>query len=1130
MDKTTYMKTIKTKIYLISFFCALACSHDIKPTKTDTVNRLARFKRHHNSLAYQVDATATVQEEPENDTSSEEDTPEETPATAPTPTPAAPASTQATTTTTTDTKTTSAPAAPSTATPPAQTGSAATPATTTTTTTATSTATPAAAHQPAPQATATTTTTVTPAPSPTASGDAPAQPSSEPSQPAVSTTTTTTQPATPTPQVTPPAQPAPSTPSASAAPTPSTTTAQPTPSAAPAPTVQSTPSQPTTTATTTQPTTTPSSAPATPPSASESAVTIDKSGAPVTQNGLPQAEPPKSERKPLVSDIDQPMDLSKEPVAPITGPSETHSSLRSDNEDEDYDDVTESKKPSQPERKESLQQAGPIQEVKEIGHTQEVVRTFDDPEQDVIEFQFEDADLQNLVKQVSDFFDVTFITDDMISPISQNGKAIKGNKISFRTEKPLSKKEAWNLFQTFLDVAGFSLVPLPEPSSFRIVKTEAARKSAIPTFIGVKSDTLPDSDQLIRYLYFVQNIPVKMLESIITELRSTASTCVFLTEINGFVLTDKAYNIKSLMNIINELDQVALPQEVSVLKLKRANAQDVKALYDSIAKVDDKNRPFQMKKESVASYFPENVRMIAEPRTNSLILLGSHAAIKKIENFITTHVDVEIGKPYSPLRIYELKYADASTIASIMTELTQFGKDTPVGRAGGVRDGDKYMRQMAFTPELATNRLIIRGDEEDYVKAREIIKILDEPQPQIALEVLVIAITVGDQKSLGTQLRSAQPGINGLVGDNVKYQTSGNFMSSVTGSSIVTTDTNPGVNRLLGNLITLAKGAFAGNTLVTLGGDKFGIWGIFNILQTVTDAEIVSNPFIVATNKQKAIVSIGETRRVVSGIVSGATGNINSFTDDTASLSVEITPQINSDGMIVLDLDINIDTFVNQVDLTSATKNTKNIKTTTIVADREVLALGGLVKNTINNSTNKVPLLGNIPIIGWLFKNRLKTQTKDNLLVLISSRIIKPDAAEHMTDFTKHRVQDYIADKNVINKSYEQMDPVQKFFFNEKKNSSETSIDNLLFARSKEILKESKEEEKQVTQTRKNRRKRRQRQRDNTPEPAKDPLYNEPVVPGMMESLEQMQVAQQQKKSDPSIKDIFDGYTKGTMG
>jgi len=821
--------------------------------------------------------------------------------------------------------------------------------------------------------------------------------------------------------------------------------------------------------------------------------------------------------EPISSDISE----SDSPVLPAPTPLVAQTVPLNDGEDDDYDDLGDEEKETKPaepiqEVTEQVINKGPgfVVEEKTIVHPTESL-----DQQDVIEFQFEDADLQNLVQQVSLLYGVTFIPDDAINPLPQNGKAVTGNKISFRTEKPLSKKQAWSLFQTFLDVAGLALVPQSDHSTFRIVKTDAARKAALPTFIGVKPDLLPDSDQIVRYLYFVQNLSVKTLESIINELRSPASALITLQEMNAFVLTDKAYNIKSLMNIITELDRVALPQSMSVLKLQRANASDVKSFYDTLTKTDDKNAPgrlFPARKQPTSTYFPENVRLIAEPRTNSLILLGAQDAIKKIEHFIATYVDTEIGKPYSPLRTYTLKYADANTIAAIMNDLVQFGKDTPAGKAGGIRDGDKYMKNMSFTPELATNRLIIRGDEEDYMKAREIIEMLDEPQPQVAIDVLIISVTLGDTRNLGTQIRSAQPGVNGLLGDNVKFQTSGSKMASVTGSGIVVDNNGTGVNRLLGNLITLATGAFAGNTLVTLGADKFGVWGIFNVLQTITNAEIVANPFLVATNKQPAKVSIGQLRRVVSGIVSGANANINSFTNDQAVLSVAITPQINSDGMIVLDLDIHVDSFVDQVDLASATQNKKNIKTWAIVADREVLALGGLVKNTINQSTSKVPLLGNIPIIGWLFKNKLKTQTKDNLLILISSRIIKPDHSVHMTDFTQKRVDDYIADRDVVNKAYEQLDPVQRFFFNEKKHSSEDAIDNLLFDRSNKVLAENKQDK----QNKRRKKRPNGKQPPNTTPPDTAASFDEkiiasgePVVPHLMEAIEQRQIATEQKNN-----------------
>ena len=113
--------------------------------------------------------------------------------------------------------------------------------------------------------------------------------------------------------------------------------------------------------------------------------------------------------------------------------------------------------------------------------------------------------LENFAKQIEDIFEITLITDDAIAPLPQGKKAIKSNKISFKTNLPLSKKETWNLFVTFLDIAGFAIIPQADPKVFRITTIESARKSPLPTFIGVDPTTLPDTDELIRYVYFLEN-------------------------------------------------------------------------------------------------------------------------------------------------------------------------------------------------------------------------------------------------------------------------------------------------------------------------------------------------------------------------------------------------------------------------------------------------------------------------------------------------------------------------------------------------------------------------------------------------------------------------------------------------
>jgi general secretion pathway protein D len=684
----------------------------------------------------------------------------------------------------------------------------------------------------------------------------------------------------------------------------------------------------------------------------------------------------------------------------------------------------------------------------------EMPLTVSEDDEDSIELNFENADLQNFVKQIEDIFEVTFISDDALNPLPQGKKAIKNNKISFKTNKPLSKKEAWNLFVTFLDIAGFAITPQPDPKVFRITTIEAARKAPLPTFIGVDYKTLPDTDELIRYVYFLENASTETIMGIINPLRSSSSQGLLeLKEHKGFILTDKAYNIKMLMTIVKELDKVSIPESMSILKLRNADAETVKNLYLELLPKEETTSRFFTKKQPTSLFFPENTRIIADPRTNTLILLGPKNAIKKIEYFIIKYIDVELDQAYSPLYTYQLKYADANTIAKVMSDVTSFGAGTKEQEFGGVRGTDQYMRPMAFIAEPETNRLIIKGHYDDYIKAEKVIRQLDAKQPQAAIEVLIASVDLSDTKSLGAQVRTKEPGPNGVLGNNIKFQTSGLYGTS---PLVTNTDATTGAERLLGNLINLVQGSVPGTTFLSLGRDAFGVWGAFQVLQTVTDTEVVANPFILATNNSKATVSIGEQRRIaVEQVVPGGTtgDTVNAFDAANALLEVTITPQINSDGMIGLTIRILINDFANPDNAATsstganATQNTREIVTHAIVANKEVLALGGLVRNNIQNIETKVPVLGDIPILGWFFKNKRKINIKQSLLILISTNIIESNAGEDMKAFTREHIEEYQDTINYMESTSVNRDPIHRLFFQDKADRAKKSVEGLIFER-----------------------------------------------------------------------------------
>lgn len=690
-------------------------------------------------------------------------------------------------------------------------------------------------------------------------------------------------------------------------------------------------------------------------------------------------------------------------------------------------------------------------------------------EDEKITMQFDNADLTYLLDYLERTFNVTFILDDNIKP--PTGKVVMGHKINFKSHTPLSKKEVWGIGLTFLELAGFSLVPLSEPRMYRVMlnvsadpQVRSANKEPLPTFIGVDPNLLPNNDAKVRYVYLVENTDPETLIQIINQLRSTSSgTPLVLAPMRAIILTDKAANIKSIMNIILELDR-SMPETLSIIRLKHADADKVAKIYQSIVAGPSEQAGFLFRptrKSETTSWFTKNTRVIPEPRTNSLIVLGTSEGIKRFEEFIFTHIDKEVDLPFSPLHIVQLKYLRAEDIRDILMKVTNFQPGEPAAQFGGVRGGEKYFKLgTTITPEKTGNRLIINSPYEDYLKIREVIDAMDVEQPQVAIRVLIVQVDLADTRLLGTQLRNAacinptfacpNPsngccGPDGVIGPNVNFQTSG-----ISGAgTLVENNTIPapsatgpgapgsGAVRLLGDLISLARvpNLFtAGTTLVQLGKDMFGVWGLLSVLQAFTRTSVIANPFLVATHKYKATVSVGETRRYVTANVVGATGSIDSRGDISANLTVSIIPLISyNDEMVTLDVRVDITNFT---DIATGARASRSVTTNVLLANREVLALGGLSQDIETESVSKVPILGDIPILGFFFKNKTKIQSKRMILILITPEIIKPHSQKQADVFTQTKIneskQSLLEEKTPANNR----DPVHRWFFRDSEDPS----------------------------------------------------------------------------------------------
>ena len=595
-----------------------------------------------------------------------------------------------------------------------------------------------------------------------------------------------------------------------------------------------------------------------------------------------------------------------------------------------------------------------------------------------IYLNFENTDLATFVEYIRELKKINILTD----------KAIDGSKISLTIREPLSVDGAWNIFLSVLEISGFSIVQTG--LIYKIVAKDKKAQQPLPAYINVPYDTLPENDLTIRYVFILSNIQVKDIQPVVESMLGAGGIVIPYETMNAFIFVDKALNIRSIAKILQELDQMGLPESMTIMRLKRINAIDAKNLIESLVPKTDNSpsaalaRILGKSSESSVSYFAATTRVIPEERTNSLILLGNNKSIQKIVDFISNNIDTEIKAAASPLHIYELQNVDAQKVKDILKEVTA-SPDSATGKAasqyGSIRGGVKYFKSgIQYEVDKDGNRLIVScTDKQDWEIIKQTIQDLDKPQPQVGLESLIVSIDSDDYKNLGGGIRNK---ISGNLGKNINFQSS----NQLSGPAFNGDTPTSGVS-LLGNLLSKV-GQELGSTLLTFG-SKDNLWGILQAVKTLKNTSVFSQPFVTVANKTEAIITVGQTKRIPSATSTQAAGSgaiqTQGFEPSKANTTLTITPQINLDGIIRLQIKVDIVDFING-DATNTL--TKTLNTNVTVADGQVLVLGGFVKTKVAENKSATPILSKIPIIGWLFKEQDRTITKQYIFVFISPSII----------------------------------------------------------------------------------------------------------------------------------------------
>ncbi len=640
-----------------------------------------------------------------------------------------------------------------------------------------------------------------------------------------------------------------------------------------------------------------------------------------------------------------------------------------------------------------------------------------------IYLNFENTELANFIDYIAELKKLNILPD----------KSVEGSKVSLTIREPLSVTGAWNVFITVLEMAGFSIVQAG--LVHKVVPKDKKIQQPLPAFINTPYDKLPENDLTIRYVFFLSNIPTTDIQPLLESMLSQPNAIYENKEMNAFVITDKALNIRSAAKLLHELDSMGMPEDVSVVRLKRVNAADVKALLDSLIRKPETNplaRLLGKTTEGSTEYFSPTTRIITEERSNSLILLGTRKSIDKVINFITNHIDTELKTARSPLYIYELQHIDAKQVMEILKQVTaqpESATGQVAGKYGGIRGGVKYFKNMTFNVDKDGNRLIANcPDKQDWELVKKTIIDLDKPQPQVAIESMIVSITDDDTKFLGGAIRNKK---HGQIGKNIDFQS-----ASLGTSPALEMSSGETPISLLGNMLGQIA-TEAGSTIISIGKNK--AWAAFNALKTEKSGSVLEQPFITIANKTKGIITVGSTKRVAYETQGTGDSKVESFKDVPANTTVEITPQINLDGVIRLDVNVKITDFS---DTQGKNTTTQQLNSKVTITDGQVLALGGFIKTKVSESKQETPILGKIPLLGWFFKSQSRTISKQYIFIFLAPTIVKPREAPGMNLYTKMKLHQATADIEGAVETKRTLDPVHNWYFNaEKENYSHKVID-----------------------------------------------------------------------------------------
>jgi len=645
-----------------------------------------------------------------------------------------------------------------------------------------------------------------------------------------------------------------------------------------------------------------------------------------------------------------------------------------------------------------------------------------------LSMDFTDVELPVLIKFMSEQTKKNFIFDERVQ-----------GKITIISPRRVTLDEAYDVFLYVLQAKGFTTVT--QGNTIKIVAAREARQDTIRT--GVSKETA--SAEFITRLVPLQYLVTTEVVPLVTPLISKDGMVSAFGSSNTLLLIDSRANIDRIVKILDELDTAGTPGVLRVHPLAYAVATEVAKTLTSIyleaapaaaapaAKVRARGGQIRPSRGVAVKFLPDT-------RTNSLIVHAGEEMQDDVADLLKK-IDVPASAGSGRINVYYLENADAEEVSKVLASLSQRpgtaaaapvpplppgARSAPAATGGSVISAE-LEGGVKVTPDKATNSLIIVASSNDYESLVGVIKKLDIRRRQVYVEAVIMEITLDKSRDLGAEFRGTAAAGSGAVISGTNFDFKGNvnqlFSALATGNPLI-----------FGGTGLIAGGIFGEVTLPD--GTKVpAVTAVLRAAQTRDNINILSSPHLLTLDNKEAEIVVGENVPFITSQARDSTNLanvINTVERKDVGITLRLTPHIHESDFVSLDIfqessAVKGDSLLNASSV-GPTTTKRSAKTSVLVKSGDTVVLGGMMQETFTNTVSQIPLLGDIPLLGNLFRFKSVSRKKTNLLIMLTPHIIREpgEMLERSAEQQRKMTESFNLQKKEVEETFPDPKPREK--------------------------------------------------------------------------------------------------------